>query len=86
MLNQKELADRAGVSGEFISRMERGITLPAMETFAKLCSALGCAPNALLLDEDPDAITGLKGRLDAAQKERAVAAIRAAEAILAFGE
>lgn len=82
-LSQRELAHRAGVSGEFISRMERGITLPAMETFSKMCAALGCGPNELLLDGRRDAVSGLEGRLAAASPDTAKMAIRAAEAILA---
>lgn len=40
-VTQAELAKRVGVDKAYISRVERGITVPSMTTFAKIAAALG---------------------------------------------
>jgi len=47
-LSQAVLAERVGVSTEFISRIERRLTLPSVPTFVGLCLAMGVGPNELL--------------------------------------
>lgn len=84
-LSQRLVAERAGVSAEFISRMERGLTLPALDTFTRLCEALDCTPNDLLLDRPyADEVEGLTAKLSSSPPELATAAVYAAEAILAY--
>lgn len=84
-LSQRVVAERAGVSAEFISRMERGLTLPALDTFSRLCDALVCTPNDLLLDKPyADEVEALSARLSSSAPDVARAAVYAAEAILAY--
>lgn len=84
-LSQRVVAERAGVSSEFISRMERGLTLPALDTFIRLCDALNTTPNDLLLDRPyATEVEALNARLASSPPEAARHAVMAAEAILAY--
>ncbi|MEM6955656.1 MAG: helix-turn-helix transcriptional regulator [Myxococcota bacterium] len=84
-LSQRVVAERAGVSSEFISRMERGLTLPALDTFVRLCDALNTTPNDLLLDRPyTTAMEALNARIRSSTPEAARTAVHAAEAILAY--
>jgi len=40
-LTQSELAKRIGVDKSYISRIEKGITIPSVSTFYRIASALG---------------------------------------------
>jgi DNA-binding XRE family transcriptional regulator len=40
-LTQRELAGRLGVDKSYISRIERGMTVPSVATFYRIASALG---------------------------------------------
>ncbi|MEM9068325.1 MAG: helix-turn-helix transcriptional regulator [Myxococcota bacterium] len=82
-MTQRELAERARVSAEFVSRVERGVAVPSLETLLRLCDALGCTPNDLLLPS-ADAARALYDRLRSSPRGAAKNAIRAAEAILEY--
>lgn len=45
---QQDIADELGVSVEFYSRVERGVTLPSLVTFVRLLDALDTSADALL--------------------------------------
>lgn len=52
-LKQRELADRAGVTRETISRLESGLQVPKHETALRLAAALGCSAESLFpLEKD----------------------------------
>jgi DNA-binding XRE family transcriptional regulator len=40
-LTQKELSERIGADRSYISRIEKGITVPSVATFYRIVSALG---------------------------------------------
>lgn len=40
-LTQSELADKIGADKSYISRVERGITIPSIATFYRMVSAMG---------------------------------------------
>ena len=40
-LTQQELADRIGANKGYISRIERGLTVPTVATLYKIASAMG---------------------------------------------
>lgn len=42
-ITQSELAGRVGVDKAYISRVERGLTVPSITVFSKIASALGFA-------------------------------------------
>src|SRR5690349_7535330 len=66
-LSQSKLAERVDVSAEFISRLERGATLPSLPTLMRLCSALGCSPDDLLVGKrKADRFEQLRDRLERA--------------------
>ena len=84
-LSQREVAERCELSLEFISRIERGVASPSLDVMMRLCDALGCTPNDLLLrDKRRDSATKLYERLRHSPPETARRAIHAAEAILAY--
>jgi len=40
-LSQSELAERIGANKSYISRIERGLTVPTVATFYKIAAAMG---------------------------------------------
>ena len=57
-LTQEQLAEKAGVSKQFICNIERGRTVPSLKTILSLCDALDVTSNDLLrcsATHDPDA-------------------------------
>lgn len=46
-LSQEELAERAQISVDFVSLIERGINAPSFETLARLSNSLGVPPRDL---------------------------------------
>ena len=51
-LSQAEVADRAGLSGSYVSEIERGRGNPSVEALARIAETLGLRPYQLLLEED----------------------------------
>ena len=51
-LSQEQLAERINRTPETISNVERGKTMPAIETLQALCSALGLRLPELFTDEE----------------------------------
>jgi len=47
-LTQEELAERAGICQQFLSRLERGKGVPSVETIMSLCDAMNVDSNRLL--------------------------------------
>jgi HTH-type transcriptional regulator, cell division transcriptional repressor len=47
-LSQAALAERADVSVELVSRIERGLCLPSLTTLVRFCDALSTTPNVML--------------------------------------
>tara|TARA_B100001750_G_scaffold157218_1_gene126460 strand:- start:2214 stop:2483 length:270 start_codon:yes stop_codon:yes gene_type:complete len=85
-MTQRELAETARLSPEFVSRIERGVTSPSLDTLVRICRALECTPNDLLLTEPTDVVAHFSDRLRGSDPETARRAIHAAEAILAYEE
>lgn len=57
-LTQEKLAERAGISVQFLSELERGKGVPSVATLLSLCDALDVTSNDLLSHcavHDPDA-------------------------------
>jgi len=48
-IKQNTLAERIGVSNNHLSGIERGQTVPSMETFIKICNELETTPDYLLM-------------------------------------
>lgn len=85
-LSQAELASRAGLSTEFVSRVERGATLPSLPTLMRVCAVLGCTPDDLLLEEaTPQNLRALQYRMASASPELAARVLWVADAVLAYG-
>src|SRR5712692_9463904 len=62
-LSQREVEKRTGLLRAYISRVENGHTVPAIETLEKLASALGCPLYQLFYDgEEPPKLPNLPHR------------------------
>ncbi len=48
-LTQEQLAEKIGMSGNYISNIENRYSIPSLETLVKICSALNVTPDYLLL-------------------------------------
>jgi transcriptional regulator with XRE-family HTH domain len=51
-LSQRELAQRCGVTQQFIQRIEKGRAMPSLRVAKKLAAALGCTVEELTGDND----------------------------------
>lgn len=49
-LNQSQLAEKAEIDSNNLSRIERGLITPTLETVLKLSNALQITPNDILLE------------------------------------
>ena len=47
-LTQEQLAERAGISQQFLSKLENGKGVPSVETIMSLCDAMNLEANKLL--------------------------------------
>lgn len=43
------IAEKAGISNNYLSNIEKGKSIPSLETFADICIALSTTPDYLLL-------------------------------------
>ena len=48
-MTQASLAEKAEITNNFLSHIERSYSIPSLETLMKLCAALEITPNELLL-------------------------------------
>ena len=78
-LNQNELAEKAEIDTNNLSRIERGQTTPMLETILKIAAALEITPNDILLEIYPaptallDAeISNLLGDMSNEQRKKVV--------------
>lgn len=49
-LTQEQLAEKAGISSNYVSIMERGIRSATLDIFVPVCNALGVSADQLLQD------------------------------------
>lgn len=49
-MTQGKLAEKAGMDTNNVSRIERGISTPTLESLVKICNVLKVTPNDLLLE------------------------------------
>jgi transcriptional regulator with XRE-family HTH domain len=47
-LTQEQLADKAGITSNTVSRIERGLLLPALPTLVDICNALETGADSVL--------------------------------------
>lgn len=65
-LTQLQLAERTGVTNEFMSRIENGSGMPSLDTLGRLADALALRPAALLPSDEaaPGPTTRLLGIME----------------------
>ena len=51
-ITQEKLAEMADISNNYLSNIENNYSIPSLETFMKICSALETTPDKLLLGID----------------------------------
>lgn len=51
-LTQEKLAEKAGITNNYLSNIERNRSIPSLETLMSLCTALNTTPNELLIGTD----------------------------------
>ncbi len=51
-MTQEILAERAGISNQYLSNIENSRSIPSLETIVALCRALQATPNDILLGID----------------------------------
>lgn len=66
---QCTVAEKAGISNNYLSNIENGKSIPSLETFADICHALSTTPDYLLLgiiksDNTPREILDNLGKCD----------------------
>ena len=47
-MTQEELADKSGITSNTVSRIERGLLIPALPTLIDICNALGTGADSIL--------------------------------------
>ena len=47
-MTQEDLADKSGISSNTVSRIERGLLIPALPTLIDICNALGTGADSIL--------------------------------------
>jgi transcriptional regulator with XRE-family HTH domain len=47
-LSQEKIAELAGVDRTYVSILERGLKSPTLDTFERICAALGTLPERLI--------------------------------------
>ena len=48
-LKQAQVSERCGVNDNYISNIERAVSIPSLDVFLRLCEALETTPDAMLL-------------------------------------
>lgn len=48
-IKQCTIAEKAGISNNYLSNIEKGKSVPSLETFVAICAALSTTPDYLLL-------------------------------------
>lgn len=70
-MTQERLAERIDVTPQFVSDVERGVVGVSVLTLKRICLALGISSDAILFDEEQEAVLAVPaerfGRLTAAQ-------------------
>lgn len=51
-LTQTKVEEQAGLSHKYLSRIEKGASIPSLETLMGICSALSCSPDFVLVGTD----------------------------------
>lgn len=68
-MTQEKLAERAGISLSFLGHIERGSRKASLDTFVKICNALGVSPSLLLQDTLEDGLLGDAPHLSEPQRK-----------------
>ena len=48
-LRQAQVCERCGINGNYLSNIERAVSIPSLEVLMRICAVLDTTPDALLL-------------------------------------
>ncbi len=48
-LRQSDVCERCGINNNYLSNIERAVSIPSLEVLMRICAALDTTPDALLL-------------------------------------
>ncbi len=48
-MKQAQVSERCGINDNYISNIERAVSIPSLDVFMRLCDALETTPDAMLL-------------------------------------
>ena len=87
-ITQSQLAERVDISPEFMSRLERGLKAPSLDTAEKIATALGISLSELFdfgevqVGEKEELLKGLRSLLGDADLETVTLVVRVGRTIL----
>ena len=62
-LTQAKVAERCEISDQYLSNIERAVSIPSLEVFMRICNALDTTPDVLLLGTSSRGDNGLRQEL-----------------------
>ena len=63
-LRQVEVCERCGINSNYLSNIERAVSIPSLEVFMRICAALETTPDLLLLGTASRGDDGLRQEVD----------------------
>ena len=62
-LRQAQVCERCDINGNYLSNIERAVSIPSLEVLMRICTALDTTPDALLLGTSSRGDNGLRQEL-----------------------
>ena len=62
-LRQAQVCERCDINGNYLSNIERAVSIPSLEVLMRICTALDTTPDALLLGTSSRGDNGLRREL-----------------------
>lgn len=59
-LRQTEVCERCAINSNYLSNIERAVSIPSLEVFMRICTALDTTPDVLLLGTSSQGDDGLR--------------------------
>ena len=64
-LRQSQVCERCGINNNYLSNIERAVSIPSLEVFMRICTALDTTPDRLLLGTFSQGNDGLRQEVSA---------------------
>lgn len=63
-LRQSQVCEKCGINNNYLSNIERAVSIPSLEVFMRLCAALDTTPDHLLLGTSSQGGDGLRQEVE----------------------